>query len=291
MKNSEGNGKWLIYVRIHVYTYICVQKVSSFRLPVTFDLQLQTRSGFETEQGKKAKESKIRRAPRGKVQVCYYSCASLYKTATTRTTLPSTRQDQGWPSPPCSLVSKEGLIHGQESLFNQWRNALYSALLLLPPACDLAASCGRRTTKSEPEISTSGAISTPPSFIFLSLMAEDSTCSPKVKCHPPHTHHQFLGLLARLALPLAWLPCPTTCLSLAVGVDVRVRPLHRAQFTVTLRILDDRCVAEVVLVPSLNAESSLRPHPPHCLSDVHSTDVLKPGQADVQCTESSWLKR
>lgn len=121
-------------------------------------------------------------------------------------------------------------------------------------------------------------------------MADDSTCSPKVKCHPPPPH-QFLGLLARLALPLAWLPCPTTCLSLAVGIDVRVRPLHWAQFTVTLRILDDRCVAEVVLVPSLNAESSLRPHPPHCLSDVHCTDVLEPGQADVQCTESSWLKR
>lgn len=62
MKNSEGNGKltrWLIYVRIHVYTYICVQKVSSFRLPVTFDLQLQTRSGFETEQGKKQKNQRF----------------------------------------------------------------------------------------------------------------------------------------------------------------------------------------------------------------------------------------
>lgn len=106
----------------------------------------------------------------------------------------------------------------------------------------------------------------------------------------PPLPRQFLPLLARLALPWAWLPRPTTCLSLAVGIDVRVRPLHRAQFTAALRVLDERCVAEVVLVPGLNAESSLRTHPPHRLSDVHCSDVLQPGQADVQCTESSWGK-
>lgn len=106
---------------------------------------------------------------------------------------------------------------------------------------------------------------------------------------PPPPPPQFLRLLVRSALPFTCLPFPTRCLSLAVGIDVRVRPLHWAQFTITLRILDDCCVAEVVLVPSLNAESPLRTHPPHCLSDVHCTDVLQPGQADVQCTESSLL--
>lgn len=64
MKNSEGNGKrtrWLIYVRIYVYTYICVKRFSGFRLPVTFDLRLQTRSGFETEPGKQGKNQKNQR--------------------------------------------------------------------------------------------------------------------------------------------------------------------------------------------------------------------------------------
>lgn len=113
--DEKSSGKWkmdqMAHIRTYIYvcTYICLKTFSSFRLPVTFDLRLQTRSGFETEQGKTQKNQKIWRAPRGKVQVCYSSCASLYKTATTRTTLLSTR-----PSPPCSLVNKEGLIRWQE---------------------------------------------------------------------------------------------------------------------------------------------------------------------------------
>lgn len=52
-----------MYIRMCVYTYInvcmCVKKHSSFRLPITFDLQSQTRSGFEREQGKKEKNQRF----------------------------------------------------------------------------------------------------------------------------------------------------------------------------------------------------------------------------------------
>lgn len=48
----------------------------------------------------KRNKDRVWRASRGKVQVCHSSCASQYKNATTRTTLLSTRQVQGRPSPP-----------------------------------------------------------------------------------------------------------------------------------------------------------------------------------------------
>lgn len=73
--------------------------------------------------------------------------------------------------------------------------------------------------------------------------------------------------------------------SLAVRLEVGVRPLHRAQLPVALGVLDDRRVAEVVLVPGLDAERSLRAHAPHRLPDIYRGDVLQPGQADVQGAE------
>lgn len=57
-----------------------------------------------------------------------------------------------------------------------------------------------------------------------------------------------------------------------------------------LGILDDCRVAEVVLVPCLDAESPLCTHPPHRLTDVYCADVLQPGQADVQCTECAYTE-
>lgn len=58
-----------------------------------------------------------------------------------------------------------------------------------------------------------------------------------------------------------------------------------------LGIFDDCCVAEVILVPGLDAESPLRAHPPHRLADIYRADVLQPGQADVQRAECAWAKR
>lgn len=42
--------------------------------------------------------------------------------------LSANKMGSGQATSPCSLVNNEGLIHWQESLFNQWRNARYSAL-------------------------------------------------------------------------------------------------------------------------------------------------------------------
>lgn len=49
----------------------------------------------------------------------------------------------------------------------------------------------------------------------------------------------------------------------------------------TLGILDDCRVTEVVLVPGLDAESPLCTHPPHRLTDIYCANVLQSGQADV----------
>lgn len=66
----------------------------------------------------KGTKTGVWRASRGKVQVCHSSCASQYKNATTRTTLLSTRQVRGRPSPPRprSLLNKKGLGNWQASL-------------------------------------------------------------------------------------------------------------------------------------------------------------------------------
>lgn len=59
-----------------------------------------------------------------------------------------------------------------------------------------------------------------------------------------------------------------------------------------LGVLDDCSVAEVVLVPCLDAESPLCTHPSHCLTDIHCANVLQPRQTNVQCTEGTCtLKR
>lgn len=43
----------MAHTRRYICLYIYVKKFSSFRIPVTFDLLLQTRSGFETEHGER----------------------------------------------------------------------------------------------------------------------------------------------------------------------------------------------------------------------------------------------
>lgn len=54
-----------------------------------------------------------------------------------------------------------------------------------------------------------------------------------------------------------------------------------AEFPVTLGILNECCVTEVVLVPGLDTESPLCTHPPHRLTDIYCVNVLKSRQADV----------
>lgn len=182
---------------------------------------------------------------------------------------------------PYSFVKKEGLIHWQESLFNQWRNARYSALFVSSSLWPCWVFTWRKNNQVRACVSMLGA-TTPPSFVFFLLLQKIPHVLQMWSAIP-----QLLQLVVRFSFSVCI--ASTTCLSLAVGVDVRVRPLHWAHFTITLCILNDCCVAEVVLVPSLNAESPLCTHPPHCLFDVHRTNVLQPGQADVQCTEGSLL--
>lgn len=59
MENGLDGTDVCFYVYTYICSYVCVKKFSSFRLPVTFDLRLQTRSGFETEQGKNQKNQRF----------------------------------------------------------------------------------------------------------------------------------------------------------------------------------------------------------------------------------------
>lgn len=86
-------------------------------------------------------------------------------------------------------------------------------------------------------------------------------------------------------LVLCWLSHIHAFLLLAVSLQVRVRPLHWAQFPMALGIFNDCSVAEVILVPGLDAESPLCSHPPHSLANIYCANVLQSGEADVQCTE------
>lgn len=69
--------------------------------------------------------------------------------------------------------------------------------------------------------------------------------------------------------------------SLAVGLQLCVGPLHGLQQAALLGVLDHCFVAEVVLVPGLDAEGTLRPHATHRLLNVHCPDVLKTGETNV----------
>ena len=73
--------------------------------------------------------------------------------------------------------------------------------------------------------------------------------------------------------------------SLAVGLQLGVGPLQGGDEAGPLGVLDDGRVAEVVLVPRLDAVGALGPHASHRLLHVHRPDVLQTGQADVQCAK------
>lgn len=58
--------------------------------------------------------------------------------------------------------------------------------------------------------------------------------------------------------------------------------LIRGGLSVTLGVLQDGSVAEIILFGCLDAEGSLRSHAPHRLAHVQRPDVLQLGQTDVQ---------
>lgn len=59
------------------------------------------------------------------------------------------------------------------------------------------------------------------------------------------------------------------------------------QQPLTLGMLEDGGVAEVILLRGLDAEGALGPHAQHSLVDVQSAHVLQLGQADIQRTEGT----
>lgn len=73
--------------------------------------------------------------------------------------------------------------------------------------------------------------------------------------------------------------------SLAVCLQLGVGPLEGGDEAGPLGVLYDGRVAEVILVPRLDAVGTLGPHTPHCLLDVHRPNILQTGQTDVQCAK------
>lgn len=53
----------------------------------------------------------------------------------------------------------------------------------------------------------------------------------------------------------------------------------------SLGMLENCGVAEIVLLRCLDAEGTLRSHPADRLTDVEGPDVLQLGQTDVQCAK------
>lgn len=76
--------------------------------------------------------------------------------------------------------------------------------------------------------------------------------------------------------------------SLAVRLQLCVGPLDRCKASRLLRVLDHRSVAEVILVPRLDAEGTLSAHAPHRLLHVHRSDVLQARETNVQRAERTW---
>ena len=120
-KRNEKWSRWLIctYVfvsRHNVYMYIgmyvCVKRFSSFRLPVTFDLWLDSLR-VQNRTKEKPKESV------GGLQGVKFKFVIPHVQVYIKM-LQFVRRFQSWPCAPA--------VYWQESLFNEWCNALYSAL-------------------------------------------------------------------------------------------------------------------------------------------------------------------
>lgn len=73
--------------------------------------------------------------------------------------------------------------------------------------------------------------------------------------------------------------------SLAVRLKLCVGPLDGCKALCLLCVLDHGSVAEVILVPRLDAEGALSAHASHRLLHVHCTDVLKARETNVQRAE------
>lgn len=184
----------------------------------------------------------------------------------------------------CTLLNKKGLGYWQDSLFRGDEILSLHSLYYFSPArhfLQLSAHgkgerlCESASLHQEPKLNLP--------LSPLSRMAEETTFVSLV----PMTSAWVGNPVLLFFFLSAWM---CVSLSLAVSLQVWVRPLHRAQFAIALGILNDCCVTEVVLVPGLDAESPLCTHPPHCLTHIHGADVLQPGQADVQCTERAWSR-
>lgn len=166
---KQKRTKWLTHWSTVTYDHLLTQnhfltkkkykhkkkrKFSSFTFsyPSHFICVCRLVQGWNgTRNTKKGTKTGVWRASRGKVQVCHSSCASQYKNATTRTTLLSTRQVQGRPSPPCSLLNKKGLGNWQDSLLkSDAMHSLHSLyVFFFPPALHLPLSiypCEGRAT-------------------------------------------------------------------------------------------------------------------------------------------------
>lgn len=162
-----------------------VKKASSFRRPFTFDLRLQTRSGWKQNR-KNPKDQRFGGLHGVEFMFDFLMCKSVEKCYNS----PVNKAGGGQAAAPCSLVKKEGLQPWQESLFHQWRNAHYSAPFRF---IQLVTSLSLHVEEEQPSQSLLGATPTPPAFVFILYGRRFHTtplsCSD-VRLDSPH--HSFL---------------------------------------------------------------------------------------------------
>lgn len=106
----------------------------TFSSPSIFICDHRLVQGWKGTRNTKGTKTGVWRASRGTVQVCHSSCASQYKNATT---LLSTRQVQGRPSPPVVCQIKRGSEIGRTACsIGDATHSLHS-LYFFPPALHL----------------------------------------------------------------------------------------------------------------------------------------------------------
>ena len=174
-----------------------------------------------TRNTKKGTKIGVWRASRGKVQVCHSSCASQYKNATTRTTLLSTRQVQGRPSPPCSLLNKKGLGNWQDSLLkSDAMHSLHSLYVFF--FLQLFTSLCLSIHVKEEQLWESATLHQEPKQDLhpLSLLSYGRRVISVLYSETPSLTLSFLWLRLRLAIPFRvfFVFNTSMCLSLAVSL-------------------------------------------------------------------------
>lgn len=98
---------------------------------------------------------------------------------------------------PYSLVKKEGFIHWQESLFNQWRNACYSALFVSSSLWPRSVFTWRKNNQVRARVNMLGA-TTPPSCVFFLLLQKIPHVPPSCEVPPPSCSNLWLDSLYHL---------------------------------------------------------------------------------------------